>query len=532
MQKRTKISIIIIILAFIISGSFLALNKNNGLAYEIIKVERGDIIQEVFATGTIEPSEKINLAFQNQGRISQINIRVNDQVSIGQILAQLETSELYAQQLEKQAGLQAAQAQLDKILSGASQEEIQVLESKILSSQTSLDNANQNLADIKQKADQILSQAYQDNTELLKNAYIKSEYAINTQIDEMFLNDDKINPQLTFLTSDLQAEIDSEWQRQIAGYALIKLRTEQNLNQAENNLIIIRDFLNKLNQAVLASVNLSQETLNKYKLNINSGLLSINSLIADIISQEQKISSLELENQISLNTAQAQINTTQANLKIAKEELALKLAKPNQADIDLAQAQVAQAQANLLFAQKQIQNSFLIAPISGIIASINFKIGETANSGQTAVSIINSNVLQIETEIPEADIAKIVINNMVDVSLDAFPDQVWPGRVISIEIAPRVVEGVAYYKAIILFDQIDQKIRTGMSADLTIQTNKRENILFIPQRAIFNKNKVRILASKNFKEAQVETGLLSSDGNIEILSGLNQGDKIVIFVKK
>ena len=73
-----------------------------------------------------------------------------------------------------------------------------------------------------------------------------------------------------------------------------------------------------------------------------------------------------------------------------------------------------------------------------------------------------------------------------------------------------------------------------MSGDATIQTEKKENVLNIPQRAVVSKNSnkyVRILDGKNIVEKEIVTGLRGSQGEIEIISGLVEGEEIITYLK-
>jgi len=78
-------------------------------------------------------------------------------------------------------------------------------------------------------------------------------------------------------------------------------------------------------------------------------------------------------------------------------------------------------------------------------------------------------------------------------------------------------------------------VKSGMTVDVDIICDSRENVLAVPQRTVFNKNGdkfVRVLEEKNVKEVKVETGIRGSEGEIEILSGLKEGEKVITFIKK
>ncbi|MBU4458430.1 hypothetical protein KKF60_00785, partial [Patescibacteria group bacterium] len=97
-----------------------------------------------------------------------------------------------------------------------------------------------------------------------------------------------------------------------------------------------------------------------------------------------------------------------------------------------------------------------------------------------------------------------------------------------------IIDSVVYYKVKILFEGDEQKIKSGMSGEATIQAEKRDNVLNVPQRAVVSKNSkkfVRVLDGEEIVETEVTTGLRGNKGEIEILSGLSEGEKIITFMK-
>jgi multidrug efflux pump subunit AcrA (membrane-fusion protein) len=140
---------------------------------------------------------------------------------------------------------------------------------------------------------------------------------------------------------------------------------------------------------------------------------------------------------------------------------------------------------------------------------------------------------QIETNIYEEDIIKINIDNPVDISLVAFPDQVFKGNVISIDPAEQLIDGVIYYKVKISFENIIDQAKPGMTADLVIKTDSRENVLIIPEDAIQEEDgiiTIEVLKDKEkIEERQIEIGLQeTNDDMIEVISGLLEGEKIFV----
>jgi len=103
--------------------------------------------------------------------------------------------------------------------------------------------------------------------------------------------------------------------------------------------------------------------------------------------------------------------------------------------------------------------------------------------------------------------------------------------VVKIDPAETVIDGVSTYKTSLEFTSEDERIKSGMTANLTISTAKKEDVLVIPQRDLVKKNgKDFVLVSndgKTTQELEVQVGLIGSDGNAEVLGGLEEGEKIV-----
>jgi HlyD family secretion protein len=108
-------------------------------------------------------------------------------------------------------------------------------------------------------------------------------------------------------------------------------------------------------------------------------------------------------------------------------------------------------------------------------------------------------------------------------------------KVVKIDPAETVIEGVSTYKTTFIFTKDDERVKSGMTANIDILTAKKENVIFVPTRAVSSKNNekfVQILTAEGPKDVLVTAGLRGFDGNIEIISGVSEGDKIVTGIKK
>ena len=107
---------------------------------------------------------------------------------------------------------------------------------------------------------------------------------------------------------------------------------------------------------------------------------------------------------------------------------------------------------------------------------------------------------------------------------------------MTIDPAETILENVPTYKVTLQFDQKDDRVRSGMTANIDILTNERNNVLIIPFRAVIDsdgKKSVRVLESngKKYTTVSINLGLKGSDGNIEVVNGLKVGQKVVTFIK-
>jgi len=470
-------------------------------------------------------------------------VAVGDKVNAGQVLAVLENNDLAAQVSQARASLAVQQATLDGLKIGTRTEEMQIAQTNVTTAQKSLTDAQNNLVNVKNKADVDLNNLYNGVKNTLNDAYINADDAVNKQIDDLFTNDTGNNPKLTFYTGS-QASSDAESKRQTAGAELVQLKQELDalptdklsldlaLAKGENHLKVILNFLNTLSAAINESAGLTSAIQLTYKGYINTGRTNVIDSLTNISDKIQDIAAQKAANQSNVSTAETSVNSAGNSLKAYQDQLALKQAGSTPEQINAQAAQVQSAQANLENAQAQLGKTIITSPISGIVTQQNNKVGEIITQNAVIISIISAAQFEIEADIPEADIAKVKINDIASVSLDAYGNNIiFDAKVIKINPAETIIDGVATYKTTFQLIKEDERVKSGMTANIDILTAKKTDVLVIPQRAIFqrgNEQFVQLNAGQNkLEERKVIIGLKGSDGNVEIISGLNANDQIV-----
>lgn len=202
-------------------------------------------------------------------------------------------------------------------------------------------------------------------------------------------------------------------------------------------------------------------------------------------------------------------------------------------DITLANDQNAihDAETSLASAQMSYDNTFVRAPIDGIIGQVSLTKGQTVSSGATA-AILVGNQQFADIAFNEVDVAKIHLGDRATATFDAVPDLMVTGRVTSIDQIGTVSSGVVNYTVRVVFDTNDTRIKSSMSTSIVITTASHTDVLTVPNSAIKTSNGssyVLIATSEtdpNPTQQSVEVGL-TDDTNAEIISGLTEGQSIV-----
>lgn len=504
---KRKIVYIPLIAIVILIGWFFLRSGKSSTALATTEVLRSTLVQEVSVSGTVKATEAVELAFEKSGRIQRINADVGEKTYQGAVLISLENGVESSALEDAQAKLASKQAHYDDLKRGGRPEEVRVKE-------TGLAKAGSDLA-----AD------YATVPNLTLDAFNKADSAVHEQADTLFSNALSSNPRLSFNSSDQQAVFDAESGRFTVETVLNNFKKmaqsqmssdndkEADLSAAKDGLVVINDFLLKTSRALNAATNLSSTALATDKDALSTARTNINTILSDITDQIQTIATQK----ITVETAANELELTKVGA--TAEVLAGALADIKSAD------------ANVKNAQAVLAKTYIVSPISGIVTRQDAKVGEIAGASVTLTAVASGN-FKIEAFIPEVDVAKIAVGNTSSITLDAYGSDIsFPAHVVKIDPAETVIDGVSTYKTALEFDKPDERIRSGMTANTTVRAAARENVLAVPQRAIYDKSGkkfVKILrADKTAEEREVTAGLKGSDGLTEILNGVSEGEQVV-----
>ncbi|MCD7779568.1 MAG: efflux RND transporter periplasmic adaptor subunit [Candidatus Gastranaerophilales bacterium] len=162
--------------------------------------------------------------------------------------------------------------------------------------------------------------------------------------------------------------------------------------------------------------------------------------------------------------------------------------KTDIAKVAASKATIMQAQANYDTAAANMRYTRITSPVNGIVISKEVEEGQTvAASYQTPTLFTvaeDLTMMQIETSVSEADIGKVTVGQDVDYTLDGYPDRVFTGKVSQVRLSPTTESNVVTYTVIIEVENEEGLLLPGMTANVSIITDKQENVLTVPSSAL------------------------------------------------
>jgi len=503
LKRKRNIWIIAILVVVIIVGYFIFKPKVN-TSIQTGVVTKQNLQQTVLSTGQVVSGTELTLSFQGSGVVRRISAIEGDKVNQGQVLASLDQASALASLTSARGALAQAQANYDKLLAGTTPDNVKIYEDSVASAQHDLDSSYNS-------AINTLNDAYVD----IYNAYTAVISIRNSYFSSLDQEGIKVQDSVNDINSRMQNVknyLDSAQQNSTEGNVTLAI------SQMLNTLTAIFNDLNVIRYQCDSGIYYSTVSSTS-KTSVDTQKSNINTAVA------------------SVTTAQKNSSSYRIALQKAKDQLVATVAPPTQADMDLAKAQILSAQGQVDSANATLSHLIIVAPSAGTITEVDIKVGEQATAMAKAVVLQDINNLHAEANVSEANIASLQVGQDTDYTFDALgPDQHFTGKILSINPASTVISGVVNYEVKGSLDDIPE-IKPGMTANMTILAAEKNDALAVSSTAVINKNNkkyVRVVddAKKlTYHEVEVQTGLQADGGLIEILSGLNEGQQIITYIK-
>ncbi|HEY78119.1 MAG TPA: efflux RND transporter periplasmic adaptor subunit [Dehalococcoidia bacterium] len=240
----------------------------------------------------------------------------------------------------------------------------------------------------------------------------------------------------------------------------------------------------------------------------------------------------------TLDTSALELSLIQAQLARDEAEYNLKQLKDvlhsSQDRIKLAEAALKAAERAVAEVQKQLDEAVITAPFDGVVAILTVKEGDIVPpptmAAQAIIHLIDLSSLELSAEVDEIDIPDVEPGQKAIIEVDALPDDLIDGEVVSISELPDIQTGLVVYPVKIKFDvPAGLAVRAGMSATADIIIQERKDVLLVPSRVVRQDEQgntvVNVVIGKEIEERAVVTGI-SNGLQTEIISGLNEGETV------
>ena len=517
----------LILLGVIVTDVFFP-RTAGGTPARTFAVQRGMVQAAVTGTGTIVPASQQNVGFRVAGQLTEVDVKVGDHVTAGQVLAKVDSTTYQTALDQANATLQQAQATLSNTLNG----------NAVPAAQHSLASAQQLYNDTVNSVN--LTNQQDANAVGADQQQLSSDQSTAPSSGQVSADQSAVNMAQDQLTQD-----NAQFQR-FECFA----NPPPNPAACPTGIQLQRDQL-ALSQA-------------QQKLNLD------NQASSKVTGDQQKLSQDQLKATSDQVNNQKQLDQGQSSVTQAQDQLnSQTIQRPN--TILQQEAQVASAQSQVRTAQNNLNGSTLTAPVDGTILSLSGAVGETvgtgggltalapgssapqpssgassssgaaggaassggASSGGSGFAVLG-NIAGLEVVAPfaEADAAKVQNTQSGTVSFDALPGLSVPAHVLAVAASSTVVSNVTNYYVTLNLDQPDQRLKSGMTANANVVVSQAADVLMVPNSAITRlggQAYVTVLASdgKTQTRVPVQTGTVG-DSTTEITSGLSEGQRVVL----
>ncbi|MFH1789805.1 MAG: efflux RND transporter periplasmic adaptor subunit [bacterium] len=510
-QHKIVAGIVIIVILITIYLTYNAFrNSAENISYSTQLAIKGTIISSISGSGQVSASDQIDVKSKASGDIVYVGVKEGETVKAGRLIVQIDNTSSQQSVKTAQINLEKAQLTLEKM--------------------KGLTTDEGTLRGDKEKAQDALDKSYEDGFNDVSNIFLTMPSVVSDLHGIIFDSTIKTYQQNIDWYVGLISSIDTSTKpkeykdRVITAYNLTNDAYEKNVENFRTasresdkdtiyNLILeTYDTGQKLSDAVkimsnfidyakktLADKNISApEALTTDQNSLNGYTGTTNGYLSTLLSDKSTIN----------NNKENLINT---GFDIKDQEI-----------------QIKQLEDTLNDAKNTLENYYIRAPFDGVVATLNFKKGDSVSNGSTIATVITTQGI---TEIPfnEVDIIKIEIGQKTNLTFDAIDELTIVGQVVQVDVLGTVSQGVVNYNVKIAFDTQNSQIKPGMSVSADVITNVKQNVITVTNSAIKSQgdtNYVLVMENGISSQKTVEVGL-SNDTNTEILSGLEEGETVI-----
>jgi multidrug resistance efflux pump len=554
-------------------------------------VTKGSVIQSVAVSGSVAASNQTKMTFKSAGRIAALYVSVGQQVTAGQPLAKLDTTDLEAALAQAQANLVTAQNNYNRTASGTNDSQKALNQARqqaaqdLATAQAALNKITTNyaaaksnfssytdtatsgissfqssLGTIQSQVDALIAEMSTivggGDTGDLRNALnavssAKSPALQNAQANSVALLSpalaDYRSARISLLSVIADFDAASAAGSDTTSIASSLQLAQTNYTIATSRLTSALDTTSAVLTTVQSSVTTAQSSLNTQATKdlhnpFDQWRADLASLYTLVGSQQQNVSTVKLK-LTQAATYLATINDAVGGSIATATQNVTTTAQRGQQSIDAAttalsskpfdlassQASVDNAASAVDTAQNNLTSATVLAPTAGVVASIASAVGETA--ANPFMVLANTAALVLHGTIGESDVAKVKLGLVANVAVDAVSAAGrMTGRVTSLDPVATIQSGVPVYGIDVTIDLPNSQVKPGMTGTATVIIASKQGVLTVPNLAVRTTAGRRYLQVLKDGEA-VDTDAvfgISNDTTTEVVSGVAEGDLVVL----
>ena len=499
---------------------------------------RGDLVESITATGSVtaQTGAQVKIGSQITGRIKKLNADVGTYVHANDVIAELDLPDIEAQYNQAQANLTAAQTKLQQQITGLPLQEAQTRNS-VTQAQADVNRATARLQSA-QAAASLQNSMTPTTIARAQSDVARAQATLSTALSAQKQVEASVNLQRETAQEQLnqaqanQANYDANLKRQqslLAEGYVPQATVDAAVAQASVNrsqIASAQQNIGLVQAKVAADRQAAADNVTQARQNLDAARQALVAAKAGTYTDASRLA--------DVNDAKAQLRQAQAALQAAFANVPQNTLK--QQDIQQARDAMKAAEAQVAYQKAQFDKTLIRSPINGTVLQLASQQGETLAAGlssPTLIVVADLKRLQVDVFVDETDIGKVRIGQEAQVQVDAFPKAKFMGKVTKVASGSTIQQGVVTYDVTVAIEDPKHRLKPDMTANVTIQTGKRTNVVLVPAEAVKvgkNGSTVSVMIKKDGKmepEARpVKTG--ASDGvNTQIVEGVNEGDTIV-----
>lgn len=468
-----------IVLGLLALGAVITFVATRNGEYETITVEKGSLVRTITVTGSVVPVDEVTLAFVTGGRVASVAVSDGAAVTRGQTIATLDGGEVLANVRQAQADKAVAQAELAALVgSGDTAGKLAATQAEALTT--------------------------------VKKALSVADTQVKTNVDTLFERPKSGRPEITPAINDYFArqalgqervqigKLLETWMESLAGVTP-QLVVPATLAVSYTNLEQVRVFFSNISDALSDAETTSQIT--------DARISEFRSIVA---------------------AARAAVDTVMGEVIAASDALRDVVARQ-----PVQQAQLESATASIDRYNALLKNYTLTAPFDGVATEVFVTAGEIVAANQQVATLVSDGTVELEVYVPEVQIAYLTVGDSAKVTLDAYGSELVFGATVTfVDTTSTERNGIVTYRTKLIFNDVPETVRVGMTATIAIDTVVTPDVLVVPQAALDvaddGTSYVFVLADGQLVRRDIVLGMTDTRGGVLVESGLSVGEELVL----